>query len=148
MMSEMPGGLLNRRDLLRVGSLSIAATALPASLAAQVSLTLETHERRRAEQVLKDYATALERANASLEASSHEVQAANQAKTEFLANMSHEIRTPLTSILGYAELVLHDEQIAGSADEREGALRVIQRNGEHLLGILNDILDLSTLHDT
>ncbi len=116
-----------------------------ASLAAQVSLTLETHERRRAEQVLKDYATALERANASLEASSHEVQAANQAKTEFLANMSHEIRTPLTSILGYAELVLHDEQIAGSADEREGALRVIQRNGEHLLGILNDILDLSKI---
>jgi len=116
-----------------------------ASLAAQVSLTLETRERRRAEQVLKDYAGALEAANASLEESALAVQAANHAKTEFLANMSHEIRTPLTSILGYAELVLHDEQIAASECERQGALRVIQRNGEHLLGILNDILDLSKI---
>ena len=116
-----------------------------ASLAAQVSLTLETRERRRTEQVLKDYAGALEAANASLEESALAVQAANHAKTEFLANMSHEIRTPLTSILGYAELVLHDEQIATSECERQGALRVIQRNGEHLLGILNDILDLSKI---
>jgi signal transduction histidine kinase/ActR/RegA family two-component response regulator len=116
-----------------------------ASLAAQVSLTLETRERRRTEQVLKDYAGALEAANASLEESAHAVQAANHAKTEFLANMSHEIRTPLTSILGYAELVLHDEQIAASESERQSALRVIQRNGEHLLGILNDILDLSKI---
>lgn len=65
---------------------------------------------------------------------------ANQAKSMFLSNMSHEIRTPMTSIIGYSELLLEEANSAPQILEYGG---VIHRNGEHLLQVINDILDLA-----
>ena len=70
---------------------------------------------------------------------------ANMAKSEFLANMSHEIRTPLTAILGYAD-ILRDERSVQSDDSfGMAAVDTIHRASEHLLDIINDILDVSKI---
>jgi len=69
-------------------------------------------------------------------------EAANRAKSEFLANMSHELRTPLNGILGYAQVLGRDRAL--SERQRDG-LGVIQRSGEHLLALINDILDIAKI---
>lgn len=68
---------------------------------------------------------------------------ANRAKTEFLANLSHEIRTPLTAIVGYADLLM--DQYLAKDEYLAEKLGAINRNGKHLLSLLNDTLDLSKI---
>jgi signal transduction histidine kinase/CheY-like chemotaxis protein len=67
-------------------------------------------------------------------------EAANRAKTAFLANMSHEVRTPLNSILGYAQLLLRSKN---SVKDPASKLKSIIDSGEHLLGMMNELLDLA-----
>jgi PAS domain S-box-containing protein len=69
-------------------------------------------------------------------------EAANRSKSEFLANMSHEFRTPLTGILGYAHILKGDP---GLTEKQHDGLEIIQRSGDHLLTLINDILDLSKI---
>ncbi len=69
---------------------------------------------------------------------------ASQAKSQFLANMSHELRTPLNAIIGYSEMLEEEAQDGGMADFIPD-LRKIHGAGKHLLGLINDILDISKI---
>ena len=84
----------------------------------------------------------VEQRTRDLARANQELEAANRAKSEFLANMSHELRTPMTAVLGYADLLLDDDL---TAEERQAHVSTIRKNGEHLLSVINDILDLSKI---
>jgi signal transduction histidine kinase len=75
---------------------------------------------------------------------SRQLAEASQHKSRFLANMSHELRTPLNAILGYSELIL-DNTYGDVPEKMREVLGRIERNGKHLLGLINDVLDLSKI---
>ena len=75
---------------------------------------------------------------------SRQLAEASQHKSQFLANMSHELRTPLNAILGYTELIA--DGVYGEMPEKAlGVLKRLESNGKHLLGLINDVLDLSKI---
>jgi PAS domain S-box-containing protein len=85
--------------------------------------------------------TSRKEAEAAVEEARAKAERANQAKSEFIANMSHELRTPLNAIIGYAQLLQENAE-----DERGAAdLAKIEAAGKHLLGLINDILDLARI---
>jgi signal transduction histidine kinase len=79
-----------------------------------------------------------------IEEKGRELEIANKHKSEFLANMSHELRTPLNAILGFTELIL--DNIYGKVPEKiQDVLERLEKNGRHLLNLINDVLDLSKI---
>jgi len=78
----------------------------------------------------------------ALKRAKDEAEAANQAKSSFLASMSHELRTPLNAILGFSRMLSQEQKI--NADQQE-KLGIINRSGQHLLSMINDVLDLSKI---
>jgi two-component system, sensor histidine kinase len=131
------------------------ALSLPGVAKFNTQLMQEVEERKRTEAALQasleDVATAraeleqrhieLAMTNERLQAATQAARAATQTKSEFLANMSHEIRTPMTAILGYAELLAAQLRAEGDLE----AVATIRRNGEYLLELINDVLDLSKI---
>ncbi len=119
------------------------------SFSEQKRLTAELTEYADNLQVAKDdveaHAIELAAKSLQLEQAHAASEAATRSKSEFLANMSHEIRTPMTAILGYTDLLLEETGQNNVSPQQVESIRTIQRNGNHLLTIINDILDLSKI---
>lgn len=103
-------------------------------------------ERKRVEAELEKYREHLEELvkirTAELEIAKQKAEAANRAKSLFLANMSHELRTPLNAILGFSNLMGRDPEFPEKYEENLG---IINRSGEHLLYLINDVLEISRI---
>ncbi|MEG4969979.1 response regulator [Microcoleus sp. B6-A1] len=103
-------------------------------------------DRKQAEKILADYHHTLEaqidERTEQLQQAALAAEAANKAKSTFLANMSHELRTPLNSILGFAQIMEPSPNL--TVENREN-MRIIRRSGEHLLSLINEVLDLSKI---
>lgn len=82
------------------------------------------------------------RAEEALQVAKAEAEAANQAKSQFLSTMSHELRTPLNAILGFSQLLARDPALSTQQQE---SLEIINRSGEHLLMLINDVLDMAKI---
>jgi PAS domain S-box-containing protein len=122
------------------------------TLAAQVSVGLQNallHQRVKAhaadlERCVEQRTTMLREANEDLVKAVEHAQSADRAKSAFLSAMSHELRTPLNSVIGFTGALLGG--LAGKLQpQQEEPLRIVQRNGRHLLDLINDVLDLSKI---
>jgi len=151
--SEVGRGNLGTRSGIRspdeVGDLAVAFDGMIADLRTSYAmLEKEIADRRRAEDELGEYRDHLELLvqdrTEELVALNEELQRATLTKDEFLAAMSHELRTPLNSIIGFTDLIL--KGMTGPVnEEQERQLSMVHRSGQQLLGLVNDVLDLSRL---
>ena len=144
----------SRPERLRLAALLASAEANFAQLQLQVDLEFkqkvreleEDNQKLRAE--IQDLHASLQEAKkrqdqeVALIRAKDAAEQASRAKTAFLSSMSHEIRTPMTSVLGFAELLSHDNP---SAEKRQNYIEKILRNSRHLLALIDNILDLSKI---
>jgi predicted ATPase/signal transduction histidine kinase/CheY-like chemotaxis protein len=137
------GGLLYLENTLTPGAFTPERLTVLKVLASQAAIAIEnaqlysTLEQRVAERTQE-----LQQKNAELEHIRQVAEAANRAKSTFLANMSHEIRTPLNAILGYAHILRRDAELS---TRHVTAVNTIAASGHHLLGLIDDVLDISKI---
>jgi PAS domain S-box-containing protein len=113
-------------------------------LTGRVIVFRDITERKLAEQRIQSQNEALVRANDELVQARKQAEYATHLKSQFLATMSHEFRTPLNAIIGYTEIQLEGMTGELTAEQRDYQKRVLA-NGEHLLGLINDVLDISKI---
>jgi predicted ATPase/signal transduction histidine kinase/DNA-binding response OmpR family regulator len=112
-------------------------------LTAQAAISLENAQLYASvEQKVKDRTSELQVAKQEAESAKEASEKANLAKSEFLASMSHELRTPLNAVLGFSQLLHRD---ASTTPEQRRTLGIINRSGEHLLTLINDVLTMSKI---
>jgi PAS domain S-box-containing protein len=108
-----------------------------------VLLARDVTERRERERQLRAQREAVGMLNERLEHANARLREADRMKNEFIANTSHELRTPLNAVIGFATLL--EQGVHHSSEEREAFARWIRESAEHLLGVINDILDLAKI---
>lgn len=123
------------RQQVRLFRHIMAPVCVDGQVTAILGLMFDITEQRTIEESLRSAKEAAEDAR-------HTAEAANRAKSMFLSNISHELRTPLNSILGYAQILQTDQLLN---DYQRKGLHVIQASGEHLLSLINDLLDLAKI---
>ncbi|HET8913326.1 MAG TPA: ATP-binding protein, partial [Ktedonobacteraceae bacterium] len=128
-------------------------------IAGVMNFAVDVTEKARARQQIEDLATELQRKQErlvqineellcqrdELSAVNIELEHSNQARKRFLSTTSHELRTPLTSILGFSRILLQNAENANWSTQEKDALVRILKNGEHLLALINDVLDLARI---
>jgi len=132
-----------RRDAFADEDLKVATT-FAAHLALAIDRWQQTRRLEAANARLKAEVVERERAEREAHDARRAAEEATHAKSDFLAKMSHELRTPLNAIIGYSEMLLEDAEDAGET-ETLADLRKIRGAGKHLLGLINDVLDLSKI---
>ncbi len=108
----------------------------------EIQVDKRTNDLKKANEQLRQEIAEREQMEIALQHAKEAAESANRAKSEFLANMSHELRTPLNAILGYAQIFSRDKRLT---ERQKDAVDIVQRSGEHLLSMINDILDLSKI---
>jgi signal transduction histidine kinase len=124
---KVRGEIIGRLAVAGGGHFSAEAAELAAAIAAQASIHLETL-----------------RLSEELQKRARDLEELDRLKSAFLANMSHELRTPLNSILGFTDVML--EELDGPlTDNMDNDLKLVQKNGRHLLHLINDVLDMAKI---